>query len=496
MKCKRCGQENGEENVYCIKCGKKLKHNNKTRRIVGIIVIVIVLALLGAGTYFLFFRNGDNVNTEIVESNDDFEGRYYPLIYDKNSGDVEWYSFYNGKVEYCNGLDEYNGTYTKDDKIIKITFTEYYDHSNPDLPAEAISTNKELIIDEENKLLDSQNTNNYVYVKSNDLIVEKYIGEWYSSEDERNSIEIEKIYRDDISFSINLYVNGFITVEHLTASIQAGNVATFNTSEEWIDRDYQGVYGTLELKDNQIDLEITSSSSQYIPVGTKCTFTMHQDQNVEEPTLLEGTDMTGIHGIYQLTNNENGEIKWYTIQDNQVQYIEFGKKNILREGTYTRQGDRLHITYDKQYNVIDEVVNLDIQSEDLTIDNDKLIAENGTYTKFLLQNVVKGCWTDETEGANHINIKKGDISNNTFTFDLGIYRTGILENLTATMKTDSIATFNTNNTGNGEYWKGIYGTLEFKNNQIVLYITSSANKEIDVGFTFTCDHIIEAEDYY
>lgn len=491
MKCKRCGQENGEENVYCIKCGKKLKHNNKTRRIVGIIVIVIVLALLGAGTYFLFFRNGDNVNTEIVESNDDFEGRYYPLIYDKNSGDVEWYSFYNGKVEYCNGLDEYNGTYTKDDKIIKITFTEYYDHSNPDLPKEVISTNKELIIDEENKLLDSQNTNNYVYVKSNDLIVEKYIGEWYSSEDERNSIEIEKIYRDDISFSINLYVNGFITVEHLTASIQAGNVATFNTSEEWIDRDYQGVYGTLELKDNQIDLEITSSSSQYIPVGTKCTYTMHQDTNVDEPTLLEATDMTGIHGVYQLVNNESEEIKCYTIQDNQVQYIEIGKKCIVRDGTYTRQGEKLHITYNEQYNVMFNVVDLDIQSEELTIDNDKLISENGTYTKYLLQNVVLGCWTDETKGANSVDIKKVDINNNTFTFDLGIFRMCLIEDITATMQSDTFATFNTDNTD----ISGVDGTIEFRDNTVILRITYSLQEIVDSNLTFTCDHIMEVEDY-
>lgn len=493
MKCKRCGQENGEENVYCIKCGKKLKHNNKTRRIVGIIIIVIVLALLGTGTYFLFFRNGDNVNTEIVESNDDFEGRYYPLIYDQNSGDVEWYSFYNGKVEYCKGLDEYNGTYTKDDKIIKITFTEYYDHSNPDLLAEAISTNKELIIDEENKLLDSQNTNNYVYVKSNDLIVEKYIGEWYSSEDERNYIDIEKIYRDDISFSIILYINGFVEVEHLTASIQAGNVATFNTSEEWIDRDYQGVYGTLELKDNQIDLEITSSSSQYIPVGTKCTYTMHQDTNVEEPTLLEAKNMTGIHGMYILNeDNESGAIKYYTIQDNQVQYIEIGKKCIVRDGTYTRQEDKLHINYNKQYNVMGNVVDLDTQSEDLTIENDKLNSENGTYTKFLLQNVVLGHWTDETEGANEVNIKKVDINNNTFTFDLGIYRMCLIEDITATMQSDTFATFNTDDTD----MSGVDGTIEFRDNTVILRITYSLQELVRNNLTFTCDHIIEVEDYY
>lgn len=431
MKCKRCGQENGEENVYCIKCGKKLKHNNKKRKIIGIIIIVIILALLGAGTYFLFFRNGDNVNTEIVESNDDFEGRYYPLIYDKNSGDVEWYSFYNGKVEYCKGLDEYNGTYTKDDKIIKITFTEYYDHSNPDLPKETITTNKELIIDEENKLLDSQNTNNYVYVKSNDLIAEKYIGEWYSSEDDRNYIDIEKIYRDDISFSIILYINGFVEVEHLTASIQAGNVATFNTSEEWIDKYYQGVYGTLELKDNQIDLEITSSSSQYIPVGTKCTYTMHKDKNVEEPTLLEATDMTGMHGMYLL--NENNE------------------------------------------------------SEDLTIDNDKLISENGTYKKYLLQNVVIGCWTDETKGANAVDIKEVDINNNTFTFDLGIYRMCLIEDITATMQSDTFATFNTDDTD----MSGIDGTIEFKDNTVILRITYSLQEVVENNLTFTCDHIME-----
>ena len=493
MKCKRCGHVNEEENVYCIKCGKKLRHNNKRIIIISIIITLIVLALLGVGTYFLFFRNGENVNTEIVDSNSDFEGRYYPLVYDKNSGDVEWYSFYNEKVEYCNGLDEYNGTYTKDDKIIKITFTEYYDHSNPDLPKEAISTNKELIIDEENKLLDSQNTNNYVYVKSNDLIVEKYIGEWYSNEDERNYIDIEKIYRDDITFSISLYINGFfVQVEPITASLQAGNVATFNTSEEWIAKYYQGVYGTLEFKDNQIDLEITSSSSQYIPVGTKCTYTMHQDTNVEEPTLLEATDMTGIHGMYLLAeNNESGDIKYYTIQDSQVQYIEIGKKCIIREGTYTRQGDKLHITYDKQYNVIYDVVDLDIQNEDLTIDNDKLNSENGTYTKFLLRNVVLGCWTDETEGANEVNIKKLDLNNNTFTFDLGIYRMCLIEDITATMQSDTFATFNTDDTD----MSGVDGTIEFRDNTVILRITYSLQEVVENNLTFTCDHIMEVEDY-
>lgn len=491
MKCKRCEEENGEENVYCIKCGKKLKNNNKKRKTIAIIITVIILALLGVGTYLLFFRNGENVDTEIVESNNDFEGRYYPLIYDKNSGDVEWYSFYNGNVEYCHGLDEYTGTYTKDDKIIKITFTEYYDHSNPDLPKEVISTNKELIIDEENKLLDSQNTNNYVYVKSNDLIVEKYIGEWYSSEDERNSVEIEKIYRDDISFSITLYINGFVEVEHLTASIQAGNVATFNTNEEWIDKDYQGVYGTLGLKDSQIDLEITSSSSQYIPVSTKCTYTMHQDTNVDEPTLLEATDMTGIHGVYQLVNNESEEIKCYTIQDNQVQYIEIGKKCIVRDGTYTRQGEKLHITYNKQYNVMFNVVDLDIQSEELTIDNDKLISENGTYTKYLLQNVVLGCWTDETKGANSVDIKKVDINNNTFTFDLGIFRMCLIEDITATMQSDTFATFNTDNTD----ISGVDGTIEFRDNTVILRITYSLQEIVDSNLTFTCDHIMEVKDY-
>ena len=491
MKCKRCEEENGEENVYCIKCGKKLKNNNKKRKTIAIIITVIILALLGVGTYLLFFRNGENVDTEIVESNNDFEGRYYPLIYDKNSGDVEWYSFYNGNVEYCHGLDEYTGTYTKDDKIIKITFTEYYDHSNPDLPKEVISTNKELIIDEENKLLDSQNTNNYVYVKSNDLIVEKYIGEWYSSEDERNSVEIEKIYRDDISFSITLYINGFVEVEHLTASIQAGNVATFNTNEEWIDKDYQGIYGTLGLKDSQIDLEITSSSSQYIPVSTKCTYTMHQDTNVDEPTLLEATDMTGIHGVYQLVNNESEEIKCYTIQDNQVQYIEIGKKCIVRDGTYTRQGEKLHITYNKQYNVMFNVVDLDIQSEELTIDNDKLISENGTYTKYLLQNVVLGCWTDETKGANSVDIKKVDINNNTFTFDLGIFRMCLIEDITATMQSDTFATFNTDNTD----ISGVDGTIEFRDNTVILRITYSLQEIVDSNLTFTCDHIMEVKDY-
>lgn len=488
MKCKRCGQENREENIYCIKCGKKLKHNNNTRVIIGIIITVIVLALLGIGTYFLFFRDGEDVNTEIIDSDSDFEGRYYPLVYDKNSEDVEWYSFYNGKVEYCHGLDEYNGTYTKDDKIIKITFTEYYDQSNPDLPKETISTNKELIIDEENKLLDSQNTLNYVYVKSNDLIVEKYIGEWYSNEDERNYIEIEKIYRDDITFSISLYINGFVQVEQITASLQAGNVATFDTSKEWIDKDYQGVYGTLEFKDNQIALEVTKSSSQYIPVGTKCTYTMHQDTNAEEPTLLQPTNTTGLNGRYMLIeNNESGDIKYFTIQDTQVQYIEVGKKVILREGTYTRQGNKLHITYEKQYNVIYDEVDLDIQNEDLIIDNDKLTSNNDIYKKYLMQNVILGCWTDETQGANAVDIKEIDISNNTFTFDLGIFRMCLIEDITATMQNENWATFNTDDTD----MNGVDGVIEFKDNTVVLRITYSLQELVENNLTFTCDHIME-----
>ena len=76
-------------------------------------------------------------------------------------------------------------------------------------------------------------------------------------------------------------------------------------------------------------------------------------------------------------------------------------------------------------------------------------------------------------------------------FDLGIFRMCLIEDITATMQSDTFATFNTDNTD----ISGVDGTIEFRDNTVILRITYSLQEIVDSNLTFTCDHIMEVKDY-
>ena len=76
-------------------------------------------------------------------------------------------------------------------------------------------------------------------------------------------------------------------------------------------------------------------------------------------------------------------------------------------------------------------------------------------------------------------------------FDLGIFRMCLIEDITATMQSDTFATFNTDDTD----MSGVDGTIEFRDNTVILRITYSLQEVVKNNLTFTCDHIMEVEDY-
>lgn len=82
-----------------------------------------------------------------------------------------------------------------------------------------------------------------------------------------------------------------------------------------------------------------------------------------------------------------------------------------------------------------------------------------------------GQWYDE---GLYEDLRINSIENNIINFDFGILRTVSYTGLTATYNPDTLtAEFNTNNTDEGDYWKGVYGNIKLRDNEIVLEITKS-----------------------
>lgn len=115
-----------------------------------------------------------------------------------------------------------------------------------------------------------------------------------------------------------------------------------------------------------------------------------------------------------------------------------------------------------------------IEAEEIITNNEKDITLSEDYI---------GRWTDETEGANEIAIYK--ITYDKVYFDLGIYRMGQIEDITATIINNDTATFDT--TGEDKE-QGVAGTLKFENNTVTVNIIKSNWDYVDVGLSFTCDH--------
>lgn len=123
-------------------------------------------------------------------------------------------------------------------------------------------------------------------------------------------------------------------------------------------------------------------------------------------------------------------------------------------------------------------VNKELEEAVKKADNEIKEAFNSSY--------YVGSWTDEDK-LNDIVIKK--VNKNKITFDLGIHRVTTFENLTATIDDNNIATFNTNDTKQGNAWKGVYGSLKFVNDNVILEITKSESEYIQTGLKFTCKKI-------
>lgn len=89
--------------------------------------------------------------------------------------------------------------------------------------------------------------------------------------------------------------------------------------------------------------------------------------------------------------------------------------------------------------------------------------------KYIISEEYIGTWEDEYDGSQII-IKS---VNDKILFDIIIDGIVTYENIIGELKKDTSATFNTNNTENGEFWKGVYGTLTFEEEKVILDVTES-----------------------
>lgn len=87
MKCKRCGTENNKENLYCVKCGNKLRG-----KLYNIIIIVVLVIIIGLGLYFsnkvIKQKNETSNSTTVIDEINKKTEQYNFLAYYEGY----WYS--------------------------------------------------------------------------------------------------------------------------------------------------------------------------------------------------------------------------------------------------------------------------------------------------------------------------------------------------------------------------------------------------------------------
>lgn len=385
MKCRKCGKDNNEENLYCVKCGGKLKNTSKIKVIVSISIVAIIMISLVVG-YFVLYKepmNSNNVNStnNITANNneDTIQGTYTSQIYDKNSDDSRKYKFSNGKVEAHLGLGTYIGTYTYDNDNVYITYTDKLNLGE----SQPLDIRKETFrIISKNKLVTIPNGQAYIKQREDTQqpvkIPTSYVGKWSVDTTNNNTIEIYQITEEYISFG--LFINRICQIDNILATIKNENIATFTTND---DAGYEGIYGTIEFEDNKIIVDITCSYYQYIYSGEQYTYMYHEDTSQEKLVHLQVTDRTGINGTYYSAGDWKGNASnySYTIQSNQIEYNDDAGA-ITRQGTFTQEGNKLYVTYNKQSNWSGDITELEIQNEELTIEDGKILSNQFEYEKY------------------------------------------------------------------------------------------------------------------
>ena len=298
----------------------------------------------------------DELNVFYIEGCSEDTGQYNI----SQGSNIDWVSEYN-KSPYI-FYKEKNG---KENLI-------YYNMDMNDTKTNNIEQKKETNEYQKVMLEDEQKETNDYTISNN------YIGHWTDETNGKNQINIKEIDKGCILFDFNIY--RICTLENLTANITNNSFASFNTNN---DDTFKGIYGTLEFKDNQIILKVTASSSAEIHSGDSYVFKYQEDINAEKVIRLEITDTTGINGIYTSAGDWKGNASNYNyiIQNGQIEYEDIVGA-IIRQGTYTKQGNKLYVTYNKQYNWCGDPVELQLKSEVLVIQGkDTLNSSEYIYTK-------------------------------------------------------------------------------------------------------------------
>ncbi|MBR3152628.1 MAG: hypothetical protein IKF52_03380 [Clostridia bacterium] len=161
----------------------------------------------------------------------------------------------------------------------------------------------------------------------------------------------------------------------------------------------------------------------------------------------------------------------YSVEDNKIKCIITGvRENEGGNSLGNASGELVFEIKDKENIVLLSTTNTTFN---LTVGKTYKL-ENKDFSKYI------GTWQDDEEGTNTLVIKS--VNNNKITFELGIFRTVVYENLIATIDSNNKVTFNTNGTEQGEFWEGVYGNLEFEDNKITVKITKSECDYIQPGF--------------
>lgn len=171
-----------------------------------------------------------------------------------------------------------------------------------------------------------------------------------------------------------------------------------------------------------------------------------------------------VHAKYEITdqelNNRRAKLDEEVNNTSNKYNAMLKEKNYYYYSTYELMQKPINITEESNNSMND----ISAENEENTIETEEDITNN--EEDITLNEDYIGRWTDETEGGNEVIIN--EIDGDEIQFDFGTYRGHLFEDLTAIMTDSNIAEFNTNDIEDAEYWGGIYGTLEFIDNEKII----------------------------